>query len=241
MKKMFLLNDVYAVQTVNGAVLLDLRSGQYFGLDLEKTLAIAPRIEGWLSQICASLVDVNQIDSGLAAAVIDSLSSGPTLLTDSPADGKPAAFPELRSTSAIPFRGTIAPGPKMNSLHLFRFTSACLRAAVDVRFCSLAATVRRVQARKSRRSKCQSPNSTEIVELVRVFRLLTPLLYSAKDHCLFDSIALVEYLAHYDAFPTWIIGVRTQPFAAHSWVQDGTVVLNERLEVVELYVPILTV
>jgi hypothetical protein len=38
-----------------------------------------------------------------------------------------------------------------------------------------------------------------------------------------------------------VFGVREAPFTAHCWVQDGAVVLNDHLENVDLYTPIMTV
>jgi hypothetical protein len=91
------------------------------------------------------------------------------------------------------------------------------------------------------RSRHRIKTGSRISELVRVFRFLRPLFYTAKDRCLLDSLALVDFLARFDAYPTWVIAVRTRPFAAHSWVLSGTLLLNERLETAEEFVPILAV
>jgi len=230
--KVLLRNDVYACQTADGAVFMDLKSGQYFGLDLQKTRALVPHIEGWRGSAGTSNADAEPADEKASAAIVNSLLTGPMLLTNCPEAGKSIEFPVLRQTNAIPFRGTIRPYPRVNSLYI--------RAVFEMEFGSLASTVRRVRARKDRHSSVVQP-STNIVELVRVFRFLTPWLYAAKDHCLFDSIVLVEFLASYSVFPTWVIGVRTRPFAAHSWLQIDSLVLNERLEIAELYVPIIAV
>jgi hypothetical protein len=52
---------------------------------------------------------------------------------------------------------------------------------------------------------------------------------------------MIEYLSMYHVFPEWVIGVRTQPFGAHSWVQNGAVVLNDTPERVSSFTPILAV
>lgn len=56
-----------------------------------------------------------------------------------------------------------------------------------------------------------------------------------------DSLVLIEFLALHDVFPDWVIGVKTLPFTAHSWVQTGRFVLNGNPGYVRGYVPILVV
>jgi hypothetical protein len=67
------------------------------------------------------------------------------------------------------------------------------------------------------------------------------LLFTAHDRCLHDSLTLVRFLATKRLFPRWVIGVRTRPFAAHSWVQSGPTVLNDVHEHARDYRPILVV
>jgi hypothetical protein len=240
MKTFFLHQDVYACRTDDGAVLMDLRSGEYFGLDLVVTAAIAPRIEGWIGRFGPACDQPDTPNSDESARILDFLSEGPGLLTDSPVLGKAVDPPLLQQTDSIPLRGNLVPGPRIRPLHVVRFCSACLHALLQVKCRSLATTVRRVQSRKSCnvRADAQQP---QIVELVRVFRFLRPLLYTANDKCLYDSLALVEFLARFGVFPTWVIGVRTRPFAAHSWVLSDNLLLNERLEKAEEYFPLLAV
>jgi hypothetical protein len=52
---------------------------------------------------------------------------------------------------------------------------------------------------------------------------------------------LLEYLAWYRIFPTWVFGVQTRPFAAHCWLQHENIVLNDTVEHVTRYTPIMTV
>lgn len=70
---------------------------------------------------------------------------------------------------------------------------------------------------------------------------LRPLLFTAHDRCLHDSLALVNFLASESVSATWVIGVRTDPFAAHAWVQTGDLVLNDQHEHVRRFRPIVTV
>jgi hypothetical protein len=122
------------------------------------------------------------------------------------------------------------------------FACAIARTAFDLRYRPLRATVQRIRSRKEACApKNRNVTADEVVSLVRIFRLLTPFVYTAQGACLFDSLALVEFLARQQIFPTWIIGLRTRPFGAHSWVQHQQLLLNEQPPEAEEFVPILAV
>jgi hypothetical protein len=52
---------------------------------------------------------------------------------------------------------------------------------------------------------------------------------------------MVRYLRRHQYFPDLVLGVRMMPFAAHAWVQDGDTVLNDTVDYVSAYTPILVV
>jgi hypothetical protein len=78
-------------------------------------------------------------------------------------------------------------------------------------------------------------------DAVSSYMRLRPFLFTAHDKCLLDSLTLIRFLARRRMFPAWVIGVRTRPFAAHSWVQSAGLVLNDVHEHVRSYTPILVV
>lgn len=59
--------------------------------------------------------------------------------------------------------------------------------------------------------------------------------------CLSDSLTLALHLAHLGFNADLVIGVKLDPFAAHAWVQHGGVVLNDGLDGVLDFTPILIV
>lgn len=238
--KLLLHRDVYACQTDDGTVFMDLRTGEYSALDLAATNLIAARIEGWISSDRAT-ADANVVlDDRASEEILDALINDLFVLTASLELGKAADLPVLRQTESIPFRGNLLPWPRVRVNHLAAFCGAYLRALFDVKCRPLAATIRRVRERKSCHRNGVTPGVMTL-DLVRIFRVLRPVLYTAKDRCLFDSIALIEFLTAFGVFPTWVIAVRTRPFAAHSWVVDGDLILNELLERAEEFYPILAV
>ncbi|MEJ6010773.1 lasso peptide biosynthesis B2 protein [Novosphingobium aquae] len=74
--------------------------------------------------------------------------------------------------------------------------------------------------------------------MVRAFELAR-LLRSAADRCLARSIALALCLMRRRCAVQVVLGVKLSPFSAHCWVQSGEHVLNDSLEEVQRYSPIL--
>lgn len=120
------------------------------------------------------------------------------------------------------------------------FYRSVLNASLKLRYLSLRNAVRTVVDRK--RSACRSGVHAhgERAELVAAFSLLRPF-YFRQYRCLFDSLALIEFLARFGHFPSWVFGVKTDPFGAHCWVQDGKHVLNDDFERVRIFTPIMAV
>lgn len=67
----------------------------------------------------------------------------------------------------------------------------------------------------------------------------TALLLRPADRCLITALAFLRACRSRDLFPSLVFGVRANPFAAHCWVQHQTLILNDELERVRIYTPIL--
>ena len=67
------------------------------------------------------------------------------------------------------------------------------------------------------------------------------MLLRAADQCLPRAIAAARLCRRHRQEVALILGVRLNPFAAHSWVQSGDAVVVGDLEQVRLYTPILVV
>jgi hypothetical protein len=85
-----------------------------------------------------------------------------------------------------------------------------------------------------------SPTLDRVSPLVAIFNSWRA--FYPRDYlCLFDSLALLEFLLHYGVQADWIFGVASDPFAAHCWLQRGNVLLNDSLDRVTGFYPILAV
>jgi hypothetical protein len=159
------------------------------------------------------------------------------LLTTLPQDGKVITGPTIApSTKALPqaaFGDRIAPHLK----HLPSFLVACAKADHWLRRKTIAQIVRGVKQRKEL-SHSHGVGAAE--DLVRAFNVLRPI-YPRDYLCLFDSLALIEFMAAHRFFPTWVFGVTSDPFMAHCWVQEGDIVLNDTVEHVAAFAPLMAV
>jgi hypothetical protein len=80
-----------------------------------------------------------------------------------------------------------------------------------------------------------------IAALTQGFFRTRAFVYSSREKCLYDSLVLLEFLAHFKLFPTLVIGVTTFPFRAHCWLQYGSLVLTDYVERTRVFTPILVV
>lgn len=161
------------------------------------------------------------------------------LVTEDPRRGK-RATPALSTVLSGDLMGyPVGQEPEVRMSHVLRLFKAASMTALRLRSMSLDAIANRVRDRKKRRAP--RPAVATPTALVEIFKRLRPLLFTAKNRCLYDSLVLLEFLASYDVFPTWVIAVRMGPFSAHSWVQDETIVYNDEVANVSRFTPILTI
>lgn len=69
----------------------------------------------------------------------------------------------------------------------------------------------------------------------------TSLFLQSHGKCLSRSIALARFLAAHGLPAQLVIAVKLRPFAAHCWVQSGRWLLNDRIDTVRNFTPILAI
>ncbi len=158
------------------------------------------------------------------------------LLADAESDGK-ASIPVQIPTPTESFvsnRTTAKPRPG----HYVSFLKATISASAKYRFKSLQRIIGEVERRKKKQASFVPRAPHQLLELVTIFHRLRP--YYVREYlCRFDSLALIEFLAHYRQFPKWVFGVTGEPFTAHCWVQDENCVLNDTVDFVRRFTPIM--
>lgn len=103
--------------------------------------------------------------------------------------------------------------------------------------CTLLLELRSLREARCDDSPTESPQAAAIIRAFEQARLLR----SAADRCLPRSLALCLCLAARHLPANLVFGVKLAPFGAHCWVQAGDCVLNDTVEEVRRYSPILIV
>ena len=103
----------------------------------------------------------------------------------------------------------------------------------------LAALVARLGAGK-RRTGRSDVGQARAGSLAARFIAASRMVPIAPD-CLADSLALGFFLARRNIFPELVFGAKLNPFAAHCWLQDDALLLNDSLGTIEEFVPVFIV
>ena len=122
---------------------------------------------------------------------------------------------------------------------VFIFLVACGSTLWSLRCRSLQNAIEAVVAAKSKH-RCQAFDAARTADLIAIFRRLRSFTFGGYRRCLFHSLALVSFLSRYGVYCDFVMGVRIEPWAAHSWVQAGEYVLDGTPEQVRFFTPILT-
>jgi hypothetical protein len=230
---------VRACSTAASTILLDLKRNRYFGIGADETRALYTLALNWSEANAHALEEVEPLAPETAVPIADALVEAGLLSREAPADAAIA-------NGIIDLGGTLTSvgheldrAARMHYSHVINFLRAWGWTGRALRSRPLYAIVREVGERKL----CAPEYFDEqrAIELVGIFRRLRPHIFSARNQCLFHALALVSFLARYDVYPTWVIGVRLRPWAAHSWVQQGSLLLDSNPEQVCEYMPILAV
>lgn len=233
----FLSKDCFVCHTQNYWVVLNAGRDKYSCVTHDDLTSIGRRLHGWRNQNAAG---EHFLPSGTEAdTLIESLMSN-GIITADPNVGKPFA----ESECPVCEREMEILDPNVPVRHprscMVRFFLACARIDWHLRKKKLSLTLARVERRGIRaRSSAVIHDDAHASGLIAAFKDLRPL-YPRPYLCLFDSLALLEFLASYRSFPRIVFGVVADPFHAHCWLQEGNVVLNDDLERVGKYRPILS-
>lgn len=120
---------------------------------------------------------------------------------------------------------------------------ACARlalAAAALRLRPLRHVLARLARRKARRRPGNLADEQALRPLAAAFAT-TALIAAPLDRCLPRALALAHAMIDLGLAPDLVIGVRLQPFGAHSWVEHAGVLVSDTLEHVREFTPILAI
>ncbi len=233
-ESLYLPNHVHCCVTEAHLMFLNLKTDEYNGIPLADGPVEAPPDRTLLMQ------RVWEERSDLLGAGV---------LTTDPADARPieplsferpdAHILGLHDQRVFGLTGDAAAGVRVTLRDVFDFWFACSRADRDLKPKQPAGPVERVRRRKAKHAR-GAPDLAEVRRLTAVFGRLRP--WYPRDYlCLFDSLALVEFLARRGQYPDWVFAVHVQPWGAHCWVQAERNLLNEGTEFAGQFTPIMAV
>jgi Transglutaminase-like superfamily len=124
---------------------------------------------------------------------------------------------------------------------VMRFLAACFSTYWLLRCGSLRTTLEALDATKRDHGRGVEFDAELAADLVAIFRRLRSFTFSAHRRCLFHAVTLTKFLSYYRVFPTFVMGVRLEPWAAHSWVQHGEFVLDGTPEQARFFKPIVAI
>jgi hypothetical protein len=231
--KLRLASHVRACNADGQTILLDLRRNRYLGIGRRASTAMAALVQDWPTSVPTGEATLAPVDE-LARQLI---SQG--LLTDAAPDLPPAPVAK-EATASLDLAG-LDPNPVIGVRRVACFLKSAAVAAWWLRSRSLYRVALKVAARRGRLAASNSSSLEAMLSATAAYETLRPLVFTARERCLHDSLALVCFLATQGVHARWVVGVKTSPFGAHAWVQSGSTVLNDQHEHVRGFRPILVV
>jgi Transglutaminase-like superfamily len=236
--KLYLSDQVHCCEFEDGAVILDMRAVTYLGIDAEHLPDLSARIENWPNSKACDL-DTKCTDSPSFQELVANLL----------ARGIVTTVPAKARLSDLPRPATVLTnadwGPARHRIpitHLLHFCTSLLWVLLRRRPRSLASLLSWIGRQQAAIRRNEAfPNRQIAGGLLTSFFRLRIWFYTAYRYCLFDSLVLSVFLTLRRVPCTLVIGVSTKPFAAHAWVQIGDCVLNDTVEHVQTFAPILAI
>lgn len=218
-----LREDIRVCIVGGAAVFLDIASGRYFSL----SSASSPAFERWYSGAKLSDEDIAGLqrlrEVGILVAATAAVTQPRSRIADLP-------LPQ----SAVDLRGG-RPGPRSIVIALI-LRLVWSRRVKRWPFARLIARIS--QSAASADEVIPLKVTLKLDEMVRAFEIID-LVLGSHDQCLARSLALTDACRRSGLPAELVIGVQTAPFAAHSWVQQGTRALNEKPDRAQHFTPIL--
>ena len=233
-----LAKHVFVCRSEEYIVVLDVREDRYFSLDAARTAALSPFLPGWPASATEPGANIAPSVEAVAQPLLDQ-----GWLLEENAGGKDATPVSVAAPRVELHDGLDEGRPKVDLRAVLAFCAASVRARLLIRVGSFERVVRRVAARRATAAArgAQAVDIERARQLMAVFGYLRAFLFSHREECLRDSLAVLEFLAGYGIFPEWVFGVRARPFVAHCWVQHEGIVFNDTAEHAGGYTPIMAV
>ncbi len=219
-------------------VFLDLLRDLYLSVPCQDLDELAPWIQGVPLASHTALPAGTALPTAAAALAAELVTAG--VLTEGRREG--GLSPRLAPTPSSDLawaRGSLRPAGRRRRLFM-SVAASIAYARWALRSRAMYSIVEAICVRKRTPPAAGTKEWRRAAELTEVFLHYRPL-FPWDYRCLFDSLALIRFLSRFNLYADWVFGVQDDPFSAHCWVQAGSRVLNDDLEHVRGYTPIMTV
>lgn len=217
-----LRDNLYHCVTGGRTIFLDVDADRYFALPANSHSAFQRQIDG-------AVVDDNDRTSLQPLIARGLLIPRPNPLGDVTPRQLPGAGQDMG----------LKHGARASRTICLSVAAAQLSAMMLVRTRSLASIKRHVAGRRRRiGAQARQGSNKEISEIAAGFDALDSFL-GRGDRCLVRSLAFLSLCWRRQFSPFLVFGVQANPFSAHCWVQQEDVVLNDALENVRPFSPIM--
>lgn len=240
MARYALANHVFVCLQDEHVVFLDVHQDRYFALEAAKTRGLAEWVRGWPTLPRQDTGPVARNDEAEVVALL----AGRGLLTEDTRLAQDAMPTRIEPPTDEIVADDFAHDPSHTPRNVAAFITACLSARITLQVMSFERVIARARRRRARalaRNESQGFDRETALRAIATFAALRPYFFTAKDACLFEALALARFLGPFGLHPHWVFGVQARPFAAHCWLQHEGIVLNDTVEHVSRYSPIMVV
>lgn len=222
---------------INGQIVfLDTKNDQYSALEAE--------VSGYLKGLdTAGAVQIENLCPSVSDQVLKTLN-----------DLHKAGIVEIRSAMPAnrPKMDFLCPNRDINSsrfvgkskfdIQVFvKFVVACILSVFGLKILGLYRLVKIMPGNNNATKVQDERSASDLEDIVIKFRVVRSLFYTARDHCYFDCAVMMIFLKFYGYQPRWIFAVKMNPFAAHCWVQVGSVLVSDYLRGTDHFTPIMVI
>lgn len=223
---MYIASDIYIADFAERAIILDLRRNRYSALKGAAADVVLSVLRGDFSRT----IDMKCATQRQLVEDRILVHDRPTRHLDKAPPPQTALFPSLRFDRAM---------SQPLGLSGTAQALACLtRTAIILRLGSLQSLLSWL---RNFERPSASPTDDEIVQKVVDSYYAARPFFPMKPICRLDAPALFLFLRKYGIPATLVLGVRLDPFVAHSWVQIGEAAIGEGHDRIRQYTPLLTV
>ena len=202
-------------------IALDVEKDRYVSIQADRVKPLLEYLQQ--SPVSAGGVQLEELPADLVAPVPDLIDAGILTLEERPPHcGASHTIP--RPTRLVPQGPPYARGYGVR-LVFPQFLTACITADYRLRHQSLSRILCCPAVRSSGKFTGSPADAMRMATgLASTFVALRPF-YPRRYRCMFDSLALLEFLRRWQISSRWVFGVSVDPFQAHCWVQHDDVVL----------------